>query len=436
MSIVRQALGLESRDAYPPLGDPWGTVDGKWMPGMTFSPYAGSQPVSTDRAMRVAAVFACLRLLSEAIATLPLDTFQRQRGIRLPYRPRPAFLNFDLEDESRISYLSQIMLSLLTDGNAYIATPRDSLGVPTTLIVLDPCLVRKYRDEKTKRIKFEVKLDGYETVEYTPLDILHIPGMMLPGRLTGLSPIGYARETIGSALAAQEFGRAFFENGATPSANLEFADVKTKEQAQDIVNIWKESHGGSNQGGIGALTGGAKFVATTINQRDAQFIELRQFQVPDIARIFGVPPHLIADSSNSTSWGSGLAEQNLAFGQFSLRPWVERIEEGHGRTLTSIGLPQVFMKLNMDALLRASLKDRYEAYGVGIDHGFLEVNEARSTEDLAPSPAKLTKQDAEVLQILLQSGFDPASAATVLGLPQIKHTGTVPVPVKVGGQAA
>jgi HK97 family phage portal protein len=105
-----------------------------------------------------------------------------------------------------------------------------------------------------------------------------------------------------------------------------------------------------------------------------------------VARIFGVPPHLIADASNSTSWGSGLQEQNLAFGQFSLRPWIERIEDAHGRLLTTHGLPDVFVKLNLDALLRASLKDRYESYAIGIENQFLLRNEARKLEDSPPLP--------------------------------------------------
>lgn len=436
MSIVRRALGLERRDDFPPVDLPYS--DGKWNEGMVWQPYGNGVAVSTDRAMRVAAVFACLRLLSEAVATLPLDTFTRQRRIRLPYRPRPDYLNFQGEDELQVAYLSQLMLSLLTDGNAYVATPRDPLGVPLGLVVLDPCMVKKYRVKKGEpnagRIRFDIREHGGGDVPaqtgLTPLDIMHIPGMMLPGKLTGLSPIGYARETIGTALSAQQFGQAFYDNAAMPAANLEFPDSKTKEQARELAKAYTYSHGGSRVGGIGVITGGGHLVSTQINQRDAQFIEFRQFQVPDIARIFGVPPHLIADASNSTSWGSGLAEQNLAFGQFSLRPWVERIEAGHGRLLTSHGLPSVFMKLNMDALLRASLKDRYDSYKTGIESDFLEIDEARALEDMPPSPDRIRKADAEKLLLLMQGGFDPKDAMRVLGLPQIKHTGKVPVPAK------
>jgi HK97 family phage portal protein len=151
--------------------------------------------------------------------------------------------------------------------------------------------------------------------------------------------------------------------------------------------MWNGGHQGvGNAHKIGVLTNGAKMSKVSVQPNDAQFLETRQFQVPDIARIFGVPPHLIADASNSTSWGSGLAEQNVAFGQFSLRPWTERIEDGHTRLLTTHGMPDVFVKLNLDALLRASLKDRYDAYAVGIVNRFQTINECRRLEDLPPVP--------------------------------------------------
>ncbi len=168
---------------------------------------------------------------------------------------------------------------------------------------------------------------------------------------------------------------------------IEAPGEMTQEAAERWRDTWNAGHQGiGNANKVGVLTNGAKLTKVSISPNDSQFLETRQFQVPDVARIFGVPPHLIADASNSTSWGSGLAEQNLAFGQFSLRPWIDRIEDGHGRLLTSHGLPDTFIKLNMDALLRASLKDRYEAAAIGIDKGFLTINEQRALEDMSPVP--------------------------------------------------
>lgn len=373
MSILRDVF---ERRSFGPVQPP--ETGGSWSQGMVWHP-STSGNVSTDQAMRLSAVFACLRLLSEAVATLPLDTFRRDNGTRRVYRPRPRYLSFDPPQGSRIDYLSQVMLSLLTSGNAFVLTPRDRLGEPVDLVVLDPTLVNV--DRRDGKVRYRC-----QNVELVPdVDIMHIKGMSLPGEIVGLSPIGYARETIGVGLAAQRFGAAFFDNGALPGAVIEAPGEFSQQSADRWRDTWNAKHQGvGNANKLGVLTGGAKLTKVSIQPNDAQFLETRQFQVPDVARIFGVPPHLIADASNSTSWGSGLAEQNLAFGQFSLRPWVDRIEDAHGRLLTSHGLPDVFVKLNMDALLRASLADRYNSYAVGINTGFLTVNQARALEDMPP----------------------------------------------------
>lgn len=355
---------------------------GSWGQGMVWQP--GPNAGGVSNAMQLSAVWACLRILTDAISTLPLDTFERKRGTRVPYRPRPSYLDFEAPGLTRVQYLTQVQMSLLTDGNAFVATPRDRLGVPTGLVVLDPTKVKVDRDGS--RVVYQV---GSGT--YSPLDIMHVPGIMLPGSIRGLSPIGAAREVVEGAAEAQKFGKSWFANAAVPPAVIKIPATNDgpgdTTRAKRVAQAWHETHGGtSNAGKVGVLTDGAELQSVAVGNKDSQWLESRQFSVQEIARIFGVPPHLIADSSNSTSWGSGLAEQNLAFGQFSLRPWIERIEDAHNRLLTSHGSPSVFMKLNLDALLRASLKDRYSSYATGIHGGFLSPNEARRWEDLPPIP--------------------------------------------------
>lgn len=395
MSVLRQAFGFGKNDAEQRRLDPFNSGDnladygrvgmGSWAPGMAWQTWPSTAAVSTDAAMRMSAVFACLRLLSEAIATLPLDTFIRLGGTRRPYRPRPEYLSFQPPMISRTTYLSQVMLSLLTAGDAFVATPRDDMGTPTGLIPLDPSAVG-VRRESNGRMVYVIA-----DQEYSTLDVLHIQGMTLPDQLRGVSPITAAREVIDGGRKAQEFGRNVMGNYAVPPAVIEVPGAggepaAERERAKRIAAIWQESNTGANAGKVGVLTGGAKLTSVAMSPEDAQWLESKRFGVSEIARFFGVPPHLIADASNSTSWGSGLAEQNLAFGQFSLRPWTERIEEAHGRLLTTHGMPDVFMKLNLDALLRASLSDRYASYATGIEHRFLTPNEARTLEDLSPLP--------------------------------------------------
>lgn len=390
MSRLRKALGIEAKTIGEALTD--GTYGlpgyGSWNQGMVWNPGtpAGSAVAS---AMRLSAVWACIRLLTDAISTLPLDTFMRRSGTRLPYRPRPRYLDFEAPGLSRVQYLTQVVMSLLTEGNAFVATPRDQFGLVQHLVVLDPTRVAIERDGGLVRYRC-----GEHT--FSPLDVMHIPGLIAPGGLRGLSPVGMAREVVDTAAAAQAAGKSHFDNASVPPAVIKIPSTggdapnqgeTDRTRAQRVAQTWHDTHGGtSNAGKIGVLVGGAELQSVAVNHKDSQWIEARQFSVQEIARIFGVPPHLIADSSNSTSWGSGLAEQNLAFGQFSLRPWIERIEDAHNRLLSSEGMPDVFLKLNLDALLRASLSDRYESYAVGIGARMLTPNEARRLEDLPPLP--------------------------------------------------
>lgn len=400
MSILLRALGIaheqraitilpSSGSRVPEPPDGYGQPGaGSWGQGMVWNSWAGAGgAVTTDSALRLSAVFACLRLLSEAISTLPLDTFRRDAGTRVPYRPRPEYLSFNPPQGSRINYLSQVMLSLLTDGNAFIATPRNDLGDPFDLVPLQPEMVTVCRVKG--KIHYEVQ--GVRG-EWSPLDIMHIPYMLLAGGLRGLSPLQAAREVIDGGRSAQEFGTSFARNHAVPPAVLEVPGMGSgdpdaeRARARRIAETWKDTHGGPNAGSIGVLLGGAKLTTIAVNPQDWDWLDSKRFGISEIARFYGVPPHLIGDATGSTSWGSGLAEQNLAFGQFALRPWTERIEDGHGRLLTTHGLPDVFIKLNLDALLRVSLKDRYASYQVAIASRFLLPNEARRLEDLPPLP--------------------------------------------------
>lgn len=383
MSRLRAAL--ERRSAISDAVDK-GTYGvpglGSWGGGMVWQP--GTSPDSASSAARLSAVFGSWRLLTDAISTLPLDVFRVDGEARTP-APLPSWLRF--VGESRIDYLAQLVLSLLTNGTAFIATPRDEVGVPTRLVVLDPTVIEVTTTAGQRTFRW----DGQQ---FGTRDIQQINGMILPGALRGMSPVRYARDVIDGALSAQQYGTTFFDNAAVPPAVISVPSspgaaqnqgVTDTERAQRIAEAWKSTHGGSsNAGKVGVLIGGAKLETISFSPEDAQWLDSRRFGVQEIARIYGIPPHLLADSSNSTSWGSGLAEQNLAFGQFSLRPWITRIEAGHEAILASAGLSDHRYRLNLDASLRAAPKDRYWVYQLGIMSQILTPNEARALEDLPP----------------------------------------------------
>lgn len=392
MSVLKAAFGRarEGRLAGPalvsPLPEGYGRPGyGWWGDGMAWQ--SGGVGGSTESAMRLSAVYGCLRLLSEAIATLPLHTYRAiDEGVRVPH-PTPRYLSFRPPQGSRIVYLSQVMLSLLTDGNAFVYIARDDRLDPTELHVLDPEAVTVRR---TDQGWIEYRLAGLAD-PLGPLDVLHIPGMMLPGQLRGMSPLGYAREVIDAGRKAQTMGAQIMGNHGVPPAVIEVPATaqggthgSEQEKAERLAATFARTNSGSNAGKVAVLTGGATLKSIAVKPEDLQWLDSKRFSVSEIARFYGVPPHLIADASGSTSWGSGLAEQNVAFGSFSLQPWTERIDDGHTRLMASHEPDGVFAKLNLDAKLRAAPRDRAETMAVQIQSRTLTVNEARALEDRPP----------------------------------------------------
>lgn len=359
---------------------------------------ASGERVTPHEALQVSAVFGCVRLLSETIATLPLSTYSKRGGARREIAS-PEWIDYPNAEPGgmgRIDVLSQTVLSLLLQGNAFLAVRwrgPDIVG----LDVLDPTKIRVHMVQMERngpRHKvfeaFDVDADGNEVLLgwFTPRDVLHVPGMMLPGEYVGCSPISYARESIGLALASQKYGSKFFANGAMPGAVVEVPGAMSEEGMTRAREAWRAANSGvDNAHRVALLTEGAKFSKVAMSPDEAQFLQTRQFQVPEIARIFGVPPHLISDATNSTSWGSGLAEQNIAFSMFSLRPWLERIESGFNRLLFAETADRFrFVKFNLEGIQRGAPKDRMDLYSLGLQNGIYCIDEVRAAEDLPPLP--------------------------------------------------
>ncbi|WP_030244210.1 phage portal protein [Streptomyces sp. NRRL S-350] len=357
---------------------------------------ASGQRIDATAALKVSAVFGCVRLLSETIATLPVATYSRRGGARKLVRS-PLWLDYPTAEPGglgRIDLLSQVVLSLLLEGNAYLAVLWDGPSI-VGLEVLDPSRIETHTvvvDGRRRKVfhATDVDRDGNPVALgwFTTREILHIPGMMLPGAFTGVSPIAFARESIGLALAAQTYGGKFFSNGATPGAVVEVPGAMSEEGLARAREAWRLANSGvDNAHRVALLTEGAKFSKISMSPDEAQFLETRQFQVPEIARVFGVPPHLIADATNSTSWGSGLAEQNQAFAQFSLRPWLERIEAGFTRLLFAESANrQLFVKFSLDGIQRGAPAERMTMYSTGLQQGIYSIDEVRAWEDLEPLP--------------------------------------------------
>ena len=313
--------------------------------------------INYDSAMTLSAVFGAIRLLSDSISTLPYDVKFRRQRVEEAFRPLPAFLTSMNRNLTNQDVLNQIMTSMLLDGNAYIATLRNNSGEVIELTPLDPTTVTpelSSMEDGNKVLTFKSSNASGEL--FTTRDIAHFRGLQKAGSITGVSPITMARELLGLGVAAQKYGAAFFGNSGLPNGIVEVAGTLSPEGAQQLKAAWNDVHrGASNSHKLAVLTEGAKFSKIpNISNEDSQFLMTKQSTVGDVARIYGIPPHLLADMTSSTTWGSGLFEQNQAFSQYSLRPYIVRLETGLTNIMRSQGISvaygegtQHFVPLNL-----------------------------------------------------------------------------------------
>jgi len=216
--------------------------------------------------------------------------------------------------------------------------------------------------------------------------VFHIPGLRMPGSLAGVAPLELAREAVGLGLTAEEYGAAFFQNGARPDLVIQLPEGA--KATEDVIKRLKVGWANRHQGAAkahkpGVLSDGATLKEISIPPEHAQFLQTREFQREDIASWFRVPPHMVGLVSKSTSWGSGLEEQSTGFARYTLAPQIRRAE----LALSAILPGFQFIKWNMAGLERASLEKRYASYSVGRLGGWLSANDIRRLEDMDPIDA-------------------------------------------------
>ncbi len=345
--------------------------------------------VNERTAMQMTAVYACVRILAESIASLPLHVYKRGKdGNRV--RAEDSNLFFLLHDEPNPEMSSYIwretmMTHLLLWGNAYSQILRNGKGEIVGLYPLMPGKMSVERDETgqlyyryTRYDNEPPTLDG-NTVILLPEDVLHIPGLGFDG-LVGYSPISMSKNAIGLAMAAEEYGSRFLANGAAPLGTLEFPGVI--KDASKVRESWNAMYSGSaNAGKVAILEEGMHFNPISMSPQDSQLLETRQYQLNEIARIFRIPPHMLADLSKATF--SNIEQQSLEFVKYTLTPWISRWEASLTRSLLNRDEKRKFeIRFNVDGLLRGDYKSRMEGYAVGINNAFLCPNDVRRLENL------------------------------------------------------
>lgn len=361
----------------------------------TFGRSDSGEVVNERSAMQIATVYACVRLLAETVAGLPLHLFRdignnaKEKAsdhplYRLLYRqPNPEMTSF--------SFRETLMTHLLLWGNAYAQIIRDGRNNILALYPLLPEYMETDRDDKG-RIYYiyhaytdEKPGKKNQDIYFRYDEVFHVPGLGFNG-LIGFSPIAMMKNALGTTLAVEKYGSAFFKNGAQPSGVLEHPGIL--KNPEKIRQNWSDVYGGSNNAHkVAVLEEGMKYTAISLPPEDSQFLSTREFGVNEICRIFRVPPHMVQDLSHSTF--SNIEHQSIDFVVHTLTPWLVRFEQSITKDLL---LPdeqdEYYAKFNVDGLLRGDYQSRMQGYATGISNGFLCPNDIRTLEQMDRIPAE------------------------------------------------
>ena len=389
-------MGISPRDApkkeLPQITDNVRDSGGVFVFGVADS----GQRVDEKSAMQIATVYACVRLLAETVAGLPLHLYRyldqnngKENAIDHPlykilYRlPNPEMTSF--------SFREAMMTHLLLWGNAYAQIIRDGKNQVLILYPLLPENVELDRDEHGDIYYIyhaytdEVPGENNKDIYFRREEILHIPGLGFNG-LVGFSPIAMMKNALGTTLAVEKYGSSFFKNGAQPSGVLEHPGVL--KDPQKIRDNWTDTYGGANNAHkVALLEEGMTYKPISLPPEDSQFLSTREFGVEEICRIFRVPPHMVQDLKRATF--SNIEHQSIDFVVHTLTPWLVRFEQA---IIKDVLLPEeqdeYFPKFNVDGLLRGDYQSRMNGYATGISNGFLSPNDVHRLENMDLIPAE------------------------------------------------
>lgn len=354
--------------------------------------------VSSDQAMRHAAVYACTRIIADAVASFPVDAYVGDVGMHLGQAtrmvPKPVILSRPSDYLSGVQWLHQVMMSLLLQGNAYgLVSNMDRLGYPTQIDIVDPqkvtCRKSDGHDRNTitgETIPSGVKVFKIGTSTLTSREMWHCPGPMMPGELAGLSPVKYASRLIGVGVEAENFGLDFFRNGIHPTAVASTDQPVTEDQAKIIKARLRQATANRD---IPVLGAGLTLAPWMVTPQDSMLLEVQRFNEVMVCQVFGVPSEMISASSRGSTITYANREQRaLDFLNNTINPWLTRLEDSF-----SLLFPRTtFVKFDTKALLKSDLQTRYQAWQTGLGAGFLSADEVRQFEDLPPLPQDVPPQ--------------------------------------------
>lgn len=382
---ILERLGLKRQ-----RGEPKNKYEGNDF-SLLFGRTTSGKTVNERTALQTTAVYACVRILSETIASLPLHVYRYTEGGKAKDTEHVLYTLLHDEpnpDMTSFVFRETLMSHLLIWGNAYSQILRDRSGQVIGLYPLLPDQMSVHRSEKGKLYyvynRYEEDNPNFQekgSIVLSQEEVLHIPGLGFDG-LIGYSPIALAKNAVGMTLACEEYGASFFGNGANPGGVLEHPGI-LKDPAK-VRDSWNAVYQGTrNAHKVAVLEEGMSYKQIGIPPEEAQFLETRKFQINEIARLFRIPPHMVGDLEKSSF--SNIEQQSLEFVKYTLDPWVVRFEQALKKSLL---LPEEkkthFIKFNVDGLLRGDYQSRMNGYAIGRQNGWLSTNDIRELEELNP----------------------------------------------------
>lgn len=368
----------------------WGAGDKVLASLFGRGPTIAGVNVTETTALNISAVWAAVQLISGNVGSLPLMHYRRKgesQGDREQATDTKLYRLLHDEPNSEMSsstFFETLQTHVLLWGNAFAEILRDGSGRIASLYPIEPWRVSALRQnglggDLLYRI---AQRDGKDAL-LTPSEILHVPGLSNNG-VWGISVLRHARESLGLTMATEQFSASFFGKGSTASGILTHPGTLTPAQETTLRASLENRHQGVERAHqFIILQGGMQFEQLSMSARDSQFLQQRQFQLSEVARWFNVPPHMIGDVTNSTTWGSGIQAQTLGFLQFCLRRWLVKWEKELNRKLISpLERNLQFIEFVIDGLERGDQDSRYQAYAIGRQWGWLSVNDVRAYENL------------------------------------------------------
>ncbi|QEX18507.1 portal protein [Hypericibacter terrae] len=383
MGLLRRIMEVfEYRSTVTPGVPPRDPVIAEWWGQSSMT--ASGVSVTPDSAMRVTAVYRCVKVLAETLATMPLLIWERndngkRRAIEHPLYP--LLHGKPNERQTAFEFIEMMAAHTVLRGDSFARIIERGDGATAALIPLHPDRVQPVPMDDGK-ISYKYRDQNNVTVTLQSREVLRLPGLSLDGGVNALSPIGYHRETVGLSVAAREYLARFYSNNAAPKFGIKLAPILKEDAKTALIESWEKRHRGvENQHKLAIFDGGMEPFQLGLSNDDAQYLELQQFSVTDICRIFGVPPHKVMDLSKATF--SNIEHQALEFVTDTVLPWVRRFEDRLNLSLLSPpDQARFFIGFEMKGLLRGDSAARAALYDVLFRTASISPNQIAAAEDM------------------------------------------------------